>query len=365
MAIKREKNSYINAAGASHIGQVRQANQDNYASRAGVHVLADGMGGHQGGEVASLEATSTILESGKISSIAEMVKSVSKANQAIIKRAKKDETLSGMGTTVCVLTEILGSDGEIKIGIANVGDSRVYRLGNSELTQVTLDHSLVADLVRAGELTQEEASRHPQRNILTRALGIEQDLVIDTWELPLVTSDRYLLCSDGLFNEIDDEKIAEILMADEELEKIAENLVINALEAGGNDNITALVVAVVEETEFENENWVLSIPEAELDLSLTKKHTGPAGSVLLLNCRTIHSSEPNNSNQSRPMLLSVYSSADSIPYTHNPIPSPYAGTIVQGKSATWASHDPRPCQLPPDWSTGYVGPWVHQDKERQ
>tara|TARA_Y100000385_G_scaffold155807_1_gene161613 strand:+ start:1387 stop:2265 length:879 start_codon:yes stop_codon:yes gene_type:complete len=114
-----------------------------------------------------------------------------------------------------------------------------------------------------------------------------------------------------------------------------------------------------------NENWVLSIPEAELDLSLTKKHTGPAGSVLLLNCRTIHGSEPNNSNQSRPMLLSVYSSADSIPYTHNPIPSPYAGTIVQGKSATWASHDPRPCQLPPDWSTGYVGPWVHQDKERQ
>ena len=258
MAIKREKNSYINAAGASHIGQVRQANQDNYASRAGVHVLADGMGGHQGGEVASLEATSTILESGKISSIAEMVKSVSKANQAIIKRAKKDETLSGMGTTVCVLTEILGSDGEIKIGIANVGDSRVYRLGNSELTQVTLDHSLVADLVRAGELTQEEASRHPQRNILTRALGIEQDLVIDTWELPLVTSDRYLLCSDGLFNEIDDEKIAEILMADEKLEKIAENLVINALEAGGNDNITALVVSVVEETGFENENWVLN-----------------------------------------------------------------------------------------------------------
>ena len=114
----------------------------------------------------------------------------------------------------------------------------------------------------------------------------------------------------------------------------------------------------------ENRNWVLSIPETELDLSLTKKHTGPAGSVLLLNCRTIHGSEPNNSNQSRPMLLSVYSSADSIPYTHNPIPSPYAGTIVQGRSATWASHDPRPCQLPPDWSTGYVGPWMHQDNKR-
>jgi len=258
MAKKIKENSYISAAGATHIGQVRQTNQDNFASRTGIHVLADGMGGHQGGEVASLEATSTIIESGKINSVADMVKSVSKANQAIIKRSKKDETLLGMGTTVCVLTEILGSDGEIKIAIANVGDSRVYRLGGSELTQVTLDHSLVADLVRAGELTQEEASRHPQRNILTRALGIEQDLVIDTWELTPVPGDRYLLCSDGLFNEIDDDKIAEILMADEELEKIAQKLVNHALQAGGNDNITALVLSVTEETKHEKENWVLN-----------------------------------------------------------------------------------------------------------
>ena len=258
MAKKIKENSYISAAGATHIGQVRQTNQDNFASRTGIHVLADGMGGHQGGEVASLEATSTIIESGKINSVADMVKSVSKANQAIIKRSKKDETLLGMGTTVCVLTEILGSDGEIKIAIANVGDSRVYRLGESELTQVTLDHSLVADLVRAGELTQEEASRHPQRNILTRALGIEQDLVIDTWELTPVPGDRYLLCSDGLFNEIDDDKIAEILMEDEELEKIAQKLVNHALQAGGNDNITALVLSVTEETKHEKENWVLN-----------------------------------------------------------------------------------------------------------
>ena len=220
MSKKRKESSCINAAGVTHIGQVRQTNQDSHASRAGIHVLADGMGGHQGGEVASLEATSTILETGKIDSVADIVKSVSKANQAIIKRANKDETLSGMGTTVCVLTEISGNDGEKKIGIANVGDSRIYRLGGSELTQVTLDHSLVADLVRAGELTQEEASRHPQRNILTRALGIEHDLVIDTWELTPVAGDRYLLCSDGLFNEIDDEKIAEILMKDEELEMV-------------------------------------------------------------------------------------------------------------------------------------------------
>ena len=115
----------------------------------------------------------------------------------------------------------------------------------------------------------------------------------------------------------------------------------------------------------ENQNWVLSIPEKEFNLNLAKEHTGPAGSVLLLNCRTIHSSRPNTSNRSRPMLLTVYSSADSMPYTSNPIPSPYSGTIVRGKQAAWASHDPRPCQLPPDWSKGYVGPWAHQNQKNE
>tara|TARA_B100000131_G_scaffold264280_1_gene261466 strand:- start:448 stop:1593 length:1146 start_codon:yes stop_codon:yes gene_type:complete len=258
MITKKIRDSYIRAAGATHVGLVRQSNQDNFALREGTFVLADGMGGHQGGEVASLEATSTILESGKINSVADMVKSVSKANQAILKRAKKEDNLSGMGTTVCVLSEIVGTTGKKRIGIANVGDSRIYRLGKSELTQITQDHSLVGDLVRTGELTQEEAARHPQRNILTRALGIEQDLVIDTWELNPVAGDKYLLCSDGLFNEIDDEKIAQILMEDAELEKIAQNLIDHALEAGGHDNITALVLCVEDQESFEPEDWILS-----------------------------------------------------------------------------------------------------------
>ena len=258
MITKKIRDSYIRAAGATHVGLVRQSNQDNFALREGTFVLADGMGGHQGGEVASFEATSTILESGKINSVADMVKSVSKANQAILKRAKKEDNLSGMGTTVCVLSEIVGTTGKKRIGIANVGDSRIYRLGESELTQITQDHSLVGDLVRTGELTQEEAARHPQRNILTRALGIEQDLVIDTWELNPVAGDKYLLCSDGLFNEIDDEKIAQILMEDTELEKIAQNLIDHALEAGGHDNITALVLCVEDQESFEPEDWILS-----------------------------------------------------------------------------------------------------------
>jgi len=113
----------------------------------------------------------------------------------------------------------------------------------------------------------------------------------------------------------------------------------------------------------ENNNWVLRIPKTELDMTLAEEHIGSAGSLLLLNCRTVHGSAPNKSDKSRPFLLNVYSSANSMPYTSNPIPSQYQGTIVRGQEATWASHDPRPCQLPPDWSQGYAGPWSHQNKD--
>ncbi|MBH68224.1 MAG: phytanoyl-CoA dioxygenase [Rhodospirillaceae bacterium] len=111
----------------------------------------------------------------------------------------------------------------------------------------------------------------------------------------------------------------------------------------------------------ETGNWVLRIEDDKLDMKLAKKHPGPAGSLLLLNCRTVHGSERNDSNKSRPLLLNVFSSADSMPYTLSPIPSAREGTIVRGQKATWASHDPRPCQLPPDWSKGYEGPWSHQN----
>ena len=107
-------------------------------------------------------------------------------------------------------------------------------------------------------------------------------------------------------------------------------------------------------------NWVLRIPENRIEMDKAQEHAGPAGSLLLLNCRTIHGSAPNLSERSRPLLLNVYASADSIPYAANPIMSPHAGTLVRGRSARWACHDPRPCEVPPDWSVGYAGPWAHQ-----
>lgn len=111
--------------------------------------------------------------------------------------------------------------------------------------------------------------------------------------------------------------------------------------------------------------WVLRIPEERIDFAQARYHTGPAGSALLLNCRTIHGSAANQSERSRPMLLNVYSAADAFTYTPSPIQSPYLGQIVRGKPALWAHHDPRPCLIPPDWSKGYVGPWAHQKEQTE
>ncbi|MBM86716.1 MAG: phytanoyl-CoA dioxygenase [Rhodospirillaceae bacterium] len=112
----------------------------------------------------------------------------------------------------------------------------------------------------------------------------------------------------------------------------------------------------------ENRNWVLRIPEERIDLQSAVHHVGPAGSLVILNCRTVHGSAPNLSERSRPFLLITYSSADSFTYTVNPIQSPREGTIVRGNPATMSCHDPRPCEVPPDWSAGYAGPWAHQDQ---
>ena len=111
----------------------------------------------------------------------------------------------------------------------------------------------------------------------------------------------------------------------------------------------------------DDRNWVLRIPEDQIDMSLARRHVGAAGSLLLLNCRTIHSSESNLSDLYRPLLMNIYSSADSMPYSSNPIPSPFAGKIVRGVCPRWVCHDPRPCEVPPDWSLGYDGPWAHQN----
>lgn len=232
-------------AGVTDVGRVRQTNQDHFGSVTGLHVLADGMGGHRGGEVASAGAVAAALEGFEVHSRQGLAAAVLAANRAVLVRASGDPYLSGMGTTICALAHVVGDSGDDALAVANVGDSRVYRFSGGRLEQVSDDHSLVADLMRAGELSPDEAARHPKRNILTRALGIEADLVVDTWELVPVSGDRYLLCSDGLVNELDDSRIARILQDKAEPEAAAVELVRSAVDAGGHDNVTVVVVDVV------------------------------------------------------------------------------------------------------------------------
>jgi PPM family protein phosphatase len=240
----RSRSVRLEPGTASHTGRIRSSNQDSVGLVDGLYVVADGMGGHRGGEVASAEAVAAVLAVFDRPDRAGLVAAVRSANRAILEMTVTRPDLSGMGTTLCALAVVNSTSGDEVLAVANIGDSRVYRLAAGELVQVSDDHSLVADLMRAGELSAEEAAQHPQRNILTRALGIEADPVIDSWELEPALGDRYLLCSDGLFNEMDDARLAEVLAAGS-VQEAADRLVGEAVENGGHDNVTVLVVEVV------------------------------------------------------------------------------------------------------------------------
>jgi protein phosphatase len=156
-----------------------------------------------------------------------------------------DNAMRGMGTTLCAVALVMIETHE-RLAVVNVGDSRVYVLQDGALIQVSEDHSLVESMVRQGTLTPEQAKVHPQRNILTRALGIDGEVGVDSWEVAPFSGDRYLLCSDGLFNEVPDERIAEVLATTEDPNEAASILVTMANEGGGRDNITVVIVDVVE-----------------------------------------------------------------------------------------------------------------------
>jgi serine/threonine protein phosphatase PrpC len=176
----------------------------------------------------------------------DLLEAVHVANDAILDQSNDDPSLRGMGTTLCVLA-LVDADGDERLAIANVGDSRVYLFANGELEQMTDDHSLVAALVREGRLTPEEAEEHPQRNILTRALGIDHEVSVDAWEVPPFVGDRWVLCSDGLFNEVSVDQMAAVLRRLDDPGEAADELVRLANESGGRDNITVLVVDIVDE----------------------------------------------------------------------------------------------------------------------
>ncbi|MDQ3729592.1 MAG: Stp1/IreP family PP2C-type Ser/Thr phosphatase [Actinomycetota bacterium] len=224
-------------------GRQRTTNEDSYFARSPLFAVADGMGGAQAGEVASRMAAEAFepAERGPEGAEAFLRSVVQSANNQIHALAQQDSSRSGMGTT---LTAALVEGDEVSIG--HVGDSRAYRFREGELTLLTSDHSLVEELRRQGRLTEEEAEVHPQRSIITRALGPELDVEVDTLTVSARPNDIYLICSDGLTTMVRDAKLAEILTESSSLDEAATWLVNEANEAGGRDNITVIAFRLEE-----------------------------------------------------------------------------------------------------------------------
>ena len=231
---------------ATDVGAQREINQDSYSVAAGIAVVADGMGGHRGGEVASSLAAQEMVARFAQPDLALLVEAVEYSNRRILDAAAANPMLHGMGTTVVALGLIDVPDG-VSLGAINVGDSRMYRLTGVVLEQLTEDHSLVEALVREGRLTPEQAEVHPQRNIVTRALGVVEHVEVDSFHFIPKVGDRYLLCSDGLFNEVPAQEIATLLATYEDPQETADALVVAANAGGGRDNITTVVVDIVDE----------------------------------------------------------------------------------------------------------------------
>jgi len=233
--------------GLTDAGKVRQNNEDALLVGEGedetLFIVADGIGGFEAGEVASSLAVEVLkdLPPGESFKAA-----IGEANRRIVAAGRGDEKLSGMGTTV-VAIRFGGTQGEPVAEVAHVGDSRAYLLRGGDMKPITEDHSLVAELVRSGDLTRDQAAEHPQKNLITRALGADEEVDVDTAILPIEAGDRILLCSDGLSDMVSEAGISEILAeSPDDPERAARDLLSAALDAGGNDNITVVVVDVKE-----------------------------------------------------------------------------------------------------------------------
>ncbi len=231
----------------SDIGKNREMNQDYmYTSENAVgnlpnlFIVADGMGGHKAGEFASRYTVDTIVESIRASKETEPIclirEAIQTANAKLIEKSHEDASMSGMGTTVVVVTVING-----KAVVANVGDSRMYVIGK-EIVQITRDHSLVEEMVRMGELAKDAAKDHPDKNIITRAVGATENIDVDFFEVELFPQDYILMCSDGLTNMVEDEDIRTIVHSQRDVAERVEKLVEAANNNGGRDNITVIVI---------------------------------------------------------------------------------------------------------------------------
>lgn len=234
-------------AATSQKGTAHRVNQDGYRlerEESGLYVgiVADGMGGHVAGEIASALAVTTVWETLAVHQDKcpeeRLLRSVQVANRAIFTRAQEDEACAGMGTTIVAMM----ADDTV-LHIAHVGDSRAYLWHDGELQPLTSDHSYVNELVRRGQLAPEDAHVHPQRNLLLRSLGTLAEVIVEYKECPWQQGDLLLLCSDGLTNPLTDSQIAAIISSQQDISARAEQLVQAAVDAGGRDDITAALLA--------------------------------------------------------------------------------------------------------------------------
>lgn len=228
-------------------GVTREMNQDYYfatdtnlGNLPNLFIVADGMGGHKAGDYASRHTIERVVASISRNSSEEPVtiiqEAISKANELLVAESNEDETKSGMGTTLVIAT-LVGN----KLIVANVGDSRLYVISDM-VRQITRDHSLVDEMVRLGELNPSEARSHPDKNIITRAIGAQKDVKADFFEVELAKDDYVLMCTDGLTNMVRDEEILDIVRSEKEPEAIAHKLVRMANNNGGRDNITVTII---------------------------------------------------------------------------------------------------------------------------
>jgi protein phosphatase len=231
------------STGLSHPGRRRRRNEDAWVCHPPLFAVADGMGGARGGEIASRVAATALGESVDGSGEARVVALIQEANRQVYERAREDTDASGMGTTI---TLALFENGIVSIG--HVGDSRAYLIRDRRLDQLTEDHSLVAELVRTGRLSPEEAETHPQRSVITRALGTDPDVDVDTFSVEAKPGDLFLICSDGLTAMVDDETILDVVERNrQDFDAAAKELVAAANRNGGEDNITVVFFEVVDE----------------------------------------------------------------------------------------------------------------------
>jgi PPM family protein phosphatase len=224
-------------AAATDPGRRRRRNEDAYVARPPLFAVADGMGGAQAGEIASRIAASVLRDSDAEASEDAVVALVQEANRRVYEAATSDEAQAGMGTT---MTAALVDGDTVRIG--HVGDSRAYRIRDGALEQLTDDHSLVAELVRSGRLSPEEADVHPQRSVITRVLGTDPEVDVDTFDVDAKPGDVFMICSDGLTSMVDDPSILQVVEGNRSsLDRTARALVEAANTGGGEDNITVIV----------------------------------------------------------------------------------------------------------------------------